>query len=321
MTRQLPPALLRIVQYQHGVVTRGQALRAGITADGVRSRVDCGTWRQIYRGVYHVTPGPVTREARLWAAVLYCGRGAVLSHETAAELHGLTAGPSAVVHVSIPSERRIAGAPGLRIHRVQDLAEPPDAHRDPPHTPICDTLLDLADAADDLDTVCGWITSAFSNDKLAELQLLYAMSRRGRLRWRKQLSEIVTCAATGDHSALEHRYTRDVEKAHGLPESVRQVPFTKDDGREGRRDREYTEYGLVIELDGDLSHSRNRVWADKRRDREAGAQGKQSARYGWIDVSTNPCATAAQVAQILRRRGWAGTVSRCFPGCQAPSFA
>jgi hypothetical protein len=69
----------------------------------------------------------------------------------------------------------------------------------------------------------------------------------------------------GDHSVLEYRYTRDVERPHGLPESVRQVPFTKDNGQEGRRDRVYARYGVVVELDGRLAHPPEAISADKRR--------------------------------------------------------
>jgi hypothetical protein len=57
------------------------------------------------------------------------------------------------------------------------------------------------------------------------------MTARTKLRWRADLNELIVAAAGGDHSVLEFRYHRDVERAHGLPESARQVPFTKPGGR------------------------------------------------------------------------------------------
>src|SRR4030081_2970145 len=95
-------SLDRIIRAQHGVITRGQAIQAGITRDAVQSRVRHGAWQPLHRGVYLTTAGPPRRDPRLWAAVLYCGNGAILSHETAAELHGLTVRPSSVIHVTIP---------------------------------------------------------------------------------------------------------------------------------------------------------------------------------------------------------------------------
>jgi hypothetical protein len=40
-------------------------------------------------------------------------------------------------------------------------------------------------------------------------------------------------------------------------------------------------------------------------------------RYGWADVATAPCETAAQVDRALRKRGYQGTVRACSPSCRA----
>src|SRR5437879_1806208 len=77
-------------------------------------------------------------------------------------------------------------------------------------------------------------------------------------------------------------------------------------GRRGRRDRVYEPFGLVIELDGRLAHQPEERWRDKTRDNAAAADGKQTLRYGWSQVKWAPCETAAEVARVLRRRGWGG---------------
>jgi hypothetical protein len=140
------------------------------------------------------------------------------------------------------------------------------------------------------------------------------MTKRGRLRWRSDLHEILEAAVTGDHSVLEFRYHRDVERTHGLPEPDRQVPFTARDGRRGRRDRVYQGYGVVVELDGRLAHPVENTWKDKARDNAAAAAGQQSLRYGWDQVTRHPCAIAAEVAGVLRRHGWRGRPKPCSPG-------
>lgn len=159
------------------------------------------------------------------------------------------------------------------------------------------------------------VTRAFARDLTDAATLCAAMGQRTRLRWRGELHELITAAASGDHSVLEYRYGRDVERTHGLPESVRQAPFEGPDGRRGRRDRLYRDYGVVVELDGRLAHPVEAQWRDKARDNAAAADGMQSLRYGWVHVRRNACETAAQVAQVLRVRGWTGQPRPCSPGC------
>ncbi len=176
-------------------------------------------------------------------------------------------------------------------------------------------MLDLTQAANSFDDVCGWVTRAIARDLTDEARLRQAMSVRTKLRWRADLHELIGAAQSGDHSVLEFRYHRDVERAHGLPDSSRQVPFTKPDGRRGFRDRVYTDYGVVVELDGRLAHPAENQWKDKARDNAAAAEGQQSLRYGWINVRWKACATAAEVARVLRLHGWDGRPKPCSPGC------
>ena len=55
----------------------------------MQAKLDSGRWRRLHSGVYAAFTGPPDRAPVLWAAVLGAGPRAVLSHQTAAELHGL----------------------------------------------------------------------------------------------------------------------------------------------------------------------------------------------------------------------------------------
>jgi hypothetical protein len=260
----------------------------------------------------------VNREAQLWAAVLYAGKGAQLSHETAAELNGLTERRSSLVHISIPVGRRVRPVKGVVIHRSSHIDAGARFPRGvPPHTLVEETIIDLVNAAETLDDVIAWVTGAFGRRLTAEGPLRRTLSARGKLRWRGQFDEIVTAAAGGAHSLLEFRYDRDVERAHGLPSARRQVPFTKPDGGRGFRDRYYADYGLVVELDGKQAHPEHQRGRDRRRDNDAIADGGSTLRYDWDEVTRHACATAAQVAESLRKRGWRGTLRPCSPHCLA----
>ena len=201
------------------------------------------------------------------------------------------------------------------MHRSARALEAVLGQSNPPRTRVEETVLDLTQTAANFDDVCGWVTRAFARELTNEGRMRAAMRQRGRLRWRADLYELIAAAASGDHSVLEFRYERDVERAHGLPEPVRQAPFVGPDGRRGRRDRLYRKYGVVVELDGRLAHPVEDQWRDKERDNAAALDGYQSLRFGWAHVRWHPCATALQVAKVLRVHGWDDWPRPCSPGC------
>jgi putative AbiEi antitoxin of type IV toxin-antitoxin system len=318
MDRDLPPALGNLARYQSGVVSRSQALRAGLSADMIKFRVRSGRWLQVHPGVYATFSGVPGRGARQWAAVLSAGPGAVLSHETAAELHRLADQPTDLIHVTVPLERRVVAVEGVSIYRSAYALGAVQGHTYPPRTKFEETVLDLTQTAATFDDMCGWVTRAFARDLTDEARLRAAMGLRTKLRWRADLDELIVAAADGDHSVLEYRYDRNVERAHGLPEARRQVPFAGPGGRRGRRDRVYEPYALVVELDGRLAHPDDSAWKDKARDNAAAVAGMQTLRYSWMQVKREPCQVATEVAKVLRIQGWPGRPRACSPGCPAP---
>jgi len=93
-----------------------------------------GRWQQVHAGVYATFTGPVGRNAGLWAIVLYCGPQARLSHETAAELHGLIDERFPLVRVTIPKNRLVRPPEGVAIHRSGRMSRPWQPYGLPPHT-------------------------------------------------------------------------------------------------------------------------------------------------------------------------------------------
>lgn len=315
----MPSRLRELAREQGGVVSRAQALRCGMSAGEINARVKFGRWRAVHRAVYLTNAGALTRNAQLWAAVLYAGRGARLSHETAAEVLGLTGRQWPQIQLSVDPDRRVVPARGLVIHTSScngRVWRPPPGI--PPHTSEEDTVLDLVHAAASLDDVIGWVTRAMAKPLTSEPHLRRAMAGRRRLRWRRELGEVITAAAGGAHSVLEYRHDRDVQRAHGLPPAERQVPFRKPDGSTGYRDQYYRKYRLAIELDGKQYHPGERRGEDQDRDNASAVTGA-TLRYGWNDVTRRACETARQEADALRSRGWTGTLRACSPGCRAVS--
>jgi predicted transcriptional regulator of viral defense system len=318
MRYDIPAAASPIVQWQAGAISRQQLLDTGLSAQTIKRRLERGRWKPLYWGVYAVFTGPVPRETWLWAALLRAGPGAVLSHLTAAELHGLIDHPGESIYVTVPSTRRVTMR-GVVIRTSGRVTEATQLGREPPRTNMEETVFDLIELAETFDDACGWITRAVGRRLTTAERLKEALALRKKMRWRARLEDVLAAAGDGIHSVLEYRYLRDVERAHGLPRSRHQVRMVID-GKTVYRDAYYREYKLAVELDGRLAHPEEERRRDRRRDNRAGVDGILTTRYDWQDVRGHPCETALTQARILRRRGWPGTPRPCSPGCPLAGF-
>jgi very-short-patch-repair endonuclease len=318
MSDEITAKLWGVARLQCGVVTRKQAISAGMARGAINAKLRFGRWQRVLRGVYYVFTGPMPRKAMLWAAVLYAGRDALLSHESAGELQNLVDQPVSVIHVTVPTSRRVTPVPRLVVH-LSDVPMRVSGYQagEPPATLAEDTVIDLAEAAGDVDDIYGWVTRAYGRKVVQGDTLMFqAVKRRRKLRWRSELNEAIAAGAGGAHSALELRWDRDVERAHGLPVSRKQVKFTKQNGQPGYRDRVYQEWGVIIELDGGQAHPEERRGPDRARDNQAAADGDgQTMRYGWKEVRYEACETTVLVVKLLWHRGWRDRPKPCSPGC------
>jgi hypothetical protein len=237
----------------------------------------------------------------------------MLSHQTAAETARLTDKPSELIHLKVPATRRIAQPAGTVLHYSQRAAEALHPVLLPPQTRIEETVLDLVGAARSLDNAVAWVTRALGRRLTTQAKLHQAMDLRTRMTWRRGIAELLSPDAEGLHSILEYRYHRDVERQHGLPEGARQARF-RQGSRNAYRDRFYSAYLTVVELDGRAAHPGDERWNDVRRDNATSAGGILTLRYGWLDVTGHPCTVAAEVALALATRGFTGA-RPCSPSC------
>jgi hypothetical protein len=246
-----------VLHAQCGITDRSQAKQAGFSERQIWYRLRSGRWRKVHAGVYATFTGPLTREARLWAALRRAGEAAMLSHETAAEVHGLIERPaSTTIHITVPVRRRPVQNGSIRgvvIHRsTQSRPQLPIAWK-LPRTRIEDTVLDLVDAAPTFQVAYGWIARAVSRQFTTTSMLGAALATRHRIRHRSELTVVLGDSDDGIHSGLELCYARDVERAHGLPTAQRQAR-REIGGKAHYRDNWYADYGVCVELDGPTFH-------------------------------------------------------------------
>jgi hypothetical protein len=308
MSGELPRECLRLIARQGGVLAIGQAIEGGMTAESVRNQVRAGRWRVMHRGVYAAFNGTATRHAELWSALLRAGPDAVLSHQTAAELHGLLDERSRLIHLTVPHDsnpQRYGKIPGVFIHRSRSLARKRHPVLAPPRTRVEETVLDLIECARDFDEAYSWICRAVGRRLTTADRILAASRARRRFRSRPDIELALGYAKGGALSQLELRYLRGVENPHGLPTANRQVRIGQATGNR-YLDNLYEEYRACVEIDGTAAHPEDEQWRDKNRDRWNSVHEKiETIRIGVPDLLNRQrqCQTAADIARWLTGRG------------------
>jgi hypothetical protein len=306
---------LMLLSVQEGIVDREQAIRVGFSDRQIAHRLNSGRWQRVHGGVYATFSGPLSRNARLWAAVRWAGGDAMLSHETAAEVQGIIDSPLGNrIHITVPLRRRPAQLRPMRgivVHRSdQSQAQFLGPFR-LPRTRIEDTVLDLVAAAPNFERAYTWVSRAVSRQLVTASVLREAVSNRPRVRWREWLNDSFEDSREGIHSSLERRYVRDVERAHGLPESQHQARRQLN-GKTHYKDSWYPEYRVAVEIDGPTYHQHERVQLDRDRDNaNLAADDVKTFRFGPVAVTERVCETAAMVAVTLQRSGWQGAPRPC----------
>lgn len=137
-------SLNAVLAQQAGVISRDQAIGAGLSRDTIDHRVRARRWKPLHPCVYLVAGHRLDDEVRLRAALLWAGDGAVLSGRAAAWWFGLVSDCPSTVGVTVPRLRRLRRRLGVDVRR-RDIP-PPDrtVHRGLAVTAPALTLLETA---------------------------------------------------------------------------------------------------------------------------------------------------------------------------------
>ena len=308
---------------QKGAFSRAQALEHGISDKILQRRYRARQVQRVHHGVYVDFTGPLPWETRVWAAWLAYGPDAALTGATALRRFGLEGDwDDGAIHLAVPHIRRVNRRTGVAVRRVRGLASQLHPTRRPPTLRLEVALLTTASQEPATARKAAILLDACRQRRTTPQRLLTELEALSRLPGRGLLQQILLDAAEGVQSFLEQSYLRRVERAHRLPIAERQVRVvTKVESASEPveqvvyRDVEYTPYGLIVELDGRMGHADALSrWRDMGRDNAAATSGKLTLRFGY-QLTSLPCATAAQVVAALHRLGWNGAPRRCSPTC------
>ena len=292
--RTVEHELARIAHAQHGVVTRAQLRRAGVSAQEIQCRLDKGVLLATHRGVYRVGHRAPTREARYMAAVCACGEGALLSSRSAGHLLGLLTGPEPQPEVTTRTERRVTGIITRR-SRSFDHRDAASFHGIPVTTPAR-TLVDLAAVLTKHQLARACHEAGVRHDT-TPAQVEAVLARRRTSPGATKLRAIMRGEVRISLSKLERRFL-DL-----LREIGRVLPETNRPAGGRRVDCRWPELRLTVELDSYTYHHSRHAWEqDRRREREARARGDEFRRYTWGDVFESPGLMLAELRGCSRRR-------------------
>jgi len=120
--------LFQIASGQQGYFTSRQARESGVSNELVKHHVRTGRFIRTYRGIYRFRDYPSSPREHVAAAWLAVGKDlAVVSHETALDLHDLTDVIPYGIHLTVPREGRGARKlPGITLHTTTLKFDPRD---------------------------------------------------------------------------------------------------------------------------------------------------------------------------------------------------
>ena len=299
-------AIAAVAATQQTLVTVDQLRTLGLSSSTISRRAATGRLHRRYRGVYSLIPtNLLTAQGHYLAAVLACGPGAVLSHRSAAALHGLRNSARANIDVTVPA-RSAREQPGIDVHRSTTLTEKDvTVVENIPVTTIARTQLDLAEviprralerAYDQADA------AGIFNLRALEDQLERNPTRPAARIVRELLAEHYV-GSTLTRSELEERVVVHCRRA-GLPTpAVNELLVLPDGGPPIRVDFLFRAARVALETDGYRTHrTRRQFELDRENDMRLTACAYVPVRTTWLQIERRTQIVIARLTQIIRAR-------------------
>ncbi len=267
---------------QHGAISLAQTREAGFDRQAVHYRIKRGLWNQAAETVYVVASSQPTWERTLWIALL-SRKQALLTHDTAAHLHGLPDFHRRQLKLLVPrrTNRRSSVTGIYESDQFDRIAY--TTVNGLPVTTVPETILVLA-----RDRGPATIEKAFDEALIRHRLDLDAMSRvidreKGRRTpgtplLRELIKTRRPSAPSWEATVLESLLER-VLRVDEIPAWTREYEFALSD-RAIRVDLFIPAASLVVEADGRNWHSRLQDFErDRQRDNELAARGIQVLRF------------------------------------------
>jgi len=293
-THRARERIARVASRQHGRVSFAQLRWVEASSADSQRWLSQGYLARVLPKVYAVGHTAPDRYADLWAAVLYAGPEAAISHATAAHLRGLIDFAPTSIEVSTPREK-VRSLPG-KIHVYARRDREREKFDGVPTTLLPYAMLDLA--ATSTDKVVSRAVRQLDRRGELNLKALDAAcgrGRRGSKRLRKAL-QVARPAISYTNSELE-QLLLELSQEWKIPEPrcnvyIASVPV----------DAYWPAHKLVVEVDGADDHtSVAQMRHDRANELTLRAHGLTVIRYDWLLLKARAKAVHDDLLTQLRR--------------------
>jgi Transcriptional regulator, AbiEi antitoxin len=237
------------------------------------------------------------------AAVIQAGKGAVVSHQSAALLHGidLIAGPGQDVTITGRPAGGRKGTAGVHLYTTPLPVDHVTRTLRLPVTTAARTVIDLARTMTFTDGVVA-ADAAIRKGLTSKSQLRAVLATGSRRHGMIQARRVVEFASGLAESVLES-IARVAFDQLGLPAPRLQVWITTPDGEAiGRVDFYWEDHATIAEVDGAMKYDIDpgRARAQLRRDKRLREAGYEVVHLTWHDITARPTEAAASIRAAFR---------------------
>ena len=293
-----------IMRDQRGVITRAQALAAGVPRRSIDRACSEDLWTTMYPGGYRSSATSCTWQQRVTGACFWAGPHAVASHRSAAHIYGLDGIRAGVVEISTT---RQLSARGVVVHRSHDWIGVDETIRDGiAVTTVHRTLIDLVVVV--APTVVEIALDSALSQGLTSVAFLWR--RLNRLGGRGRAGSAALRAMLADRAGLTQHAQNGAEtklvrslKAAGIHDFQRQFRIFDGDEFVARPDLAWPGLLVAVELDGWRWHmSTSARRRDAKRQNAIERLGWTVLRFFWEDVLYDRDYMVGEIKRTLSTR-------------------
>lgn len=163
-------ALRQVASRQGGYLTASQARDAGYSYQAQAHHVAAGNWLRVHRGIFRIEDEPYDLHDDKFQWILWSKGRAVISHETALDVHEVGELESAKTHVTVPPGFTMRHR-ALKIHHAALDERDLDERSAFPVTTVLRSIIDVAAVHVDGDQLARLVDEAVAAGHCTVLEL------------------------------------------------------------------------------------------------------------------------------------------------------